>query len=163
MRYFVRLFRCLPLFYLCEIFPVHFVRPHMYARFLICVVRRLIFLSFISVRLCLHCIVFKRPTFCGGQSIIWVRTLRFYCISCFCDFFFLFFGPCDIFMSVYLNYLVIWFVSCPNCHLSGRFRIALRGSYFSSDQELKEAVHVWLVTQSKNFFLRACRSLRLFD
>jgi hypothetical protein len=67
---------------------------------------------------------------------------------------------CDNFMSISLNILVIWFVSCPNCHLSGPFSFALRCSHFSSDQELKEAVHAWLVTQSKNIFiLKAYRSL----
>jgi hypothetical protein len=37
-------------------------------------------------------------------------------------------------------------------HLFGPLRNALRGQHFVTDQEVKEAVHVWLVTEPKLFF-----------
>ena len=37
-------------------------------------------------------------------------------------------------------------------HLFGPLKEALRGHQFTSDQELKEAVHAWLATQPKTFF-----------
>ena len=37
-------------------------------------------------------------------------------------------------------------------HLFGPLKDALRGRHFASDQQVKEAVHVWLVTQPKIFF-----------
>ena len=44
-------------------------------------------------------------------------------------------------------------------HLFGPLKEALRGRRFTSEQELKEAVHAWLAAQPKCFFLRAKRSL----
>jgi len=38
-------------------------------------------------------------------------------------------------------------------HLFGPLKEALRGRRFTSDQELKEAVHVWFAAQPKTFFL----------
>jgi hypothetical protein len=35
----------------------------------------------------------------------------------------------------------------------------MSGCHFANDQEVKEAVHVWLVTQPKTFFPREYRSL----
>jgi transposase len=43
--------------------------------------------------------------------------------------------------------------------LFGPLKVALRGRNFASDQELKEVVHAWLVTQPKTFFLRSYKSL----
>jgi hypothetical protein len=40
----------------------------------------------------------------------------------------------------------------PDCHLFAPFKDAPRGCHFTSDLELKEAVHVWLATQPKLFF-----------
>jgi histone-lysine N-methyltransferase SETMAR len=37
-------------------------------------------------------------------------------------------------------------------HLFGPLKGTLRGHHFASDQELKEVVHAWLVTQPKTFF-----------
>jgi histone-lysine N-methyltransferase SETMAR len=37
-------------------------------------------------------------------------------------------------------------------HLFGPLEEALRGRRFTSDQELKEAVHAWLAAQPKTFF-----------
>jgi hypothetical protein len=39
-----------------------------------------------------------------------------------------------------------------NYHLFGTLKRALRGHQFTSDQEVKKAVHVWLTTQLKMFF-----------
>jgi hypothetical protein len=44
-------------------------------------------------------------------------------------------------------------------YLFGPFKDALRGQHFASDQEVKGAVDVWLVTQPKTFFVREYRSL----
>jgi transposase len=48
-------------------------------------------------------------------------------------------------------------------HLFGPLKDALRGRHFASDQELKEVVHAWLVTQPKTFFFlghtKACEPL----
>ena len=44
-------------------------------------------------------------------------------------------------------------------HLFGPLKEALRGRRFTSDQELKEAVHAWLAAQKKKNFLRTERSL----
>jgi len=38
-------------------------------------------------------------------------------------------------------------------HLFGLLKEALRGRQFTSDQELKEAVHAWLTAQPRTFFL----------
>jgi hypothetical protein len=38
-------------------------------------------------------------------------------------------------------------------HLFGPLKEALRGCRFTSDKELKEAVHEWLTIQQKTFFL----------
>ena len=40
----------------------------------------------------------------------------------------------------------------PDYHLFGPLKEALSGRRFTSDQELKEAVHVWLAAQPKTFF-----------
>ena len=39
-----------------------------------------------------------------------------------------------------------------DCHLFGPLKEALRGRRFTSDQELKEAVHAWLAAQPKTFY-----------
>ncbi|PNF23181.1 hypothetical protein B7P43_G02737 [Cryptotermes secundus] len=44
-------------------------------------------------------------------------------------------------------------------HLFGPLKEALRGRRFTSDQEVKEAVHVWLATQPKTFFSEGIRKL----
>ena len=47
-------------------------------------------------------------------------------------------------------------IATSDCHLFGPLKEALRGCRFTSDQELKEAVHAWLAAQPKTFFfLRA--------
>jgi hypothetical protein len=43
--------------------------------------------------------------------------------------------------------------------LFGPLKDALRGCHFASDQELKEVVHVWLVTQQKTFFSEGIQKL----
>ena len=43
-------------------------------------------------------------------------------------------------------------------HLFGPLKETLRGRRFTSDQEVKEAVHAWLASQSKTFFPRASGS-----
>jgi hypothetical protein len=43
--------------------------------------------------------------------------------------------------------------------LFGPLRDALRGHHFASDQELKEVVHAWLVTQPKTFFSEGIQKL----
>jgi hypothetical protein len=40
----------------------------------------------------------------------------------------------------------------PNFHLFGPLKKALRGNWFADDDEVKEAVHDWLCTDSKSFF-----------
>jgi hypothetical protein len=37
---------------------------------------------------------------------------------------------------------------------------ALRGGWFSSGDEVKDAVHMWLRSQSKNFFTDGIRKLQ---
>jgi hypothetical protein len=39
-----------------------------------------------------------------------------------------------------------------DCQLFGSLKDSLRDDHFTSDQELKEVVYVWLVTQPKTFF-----------
>jgi hypothetical protein len=39
----------------------------------------------------------------------------------------------------------------PDQHLSSPLKDAFRGKHFISDHEMKEAVHVWIVTQQKHF------------
>jgi hypothetical protein len=46
-----------------------------------------------------------------------------------------------------------------DCHLFGVFKDTLKG-HFTCDQEVKDVVHSCLVTQSKHFFFRECRSLK---
>ena len=43
--------------------------------------------------------------------------------------------------------------------LFGPLKEALRGRRFTSDQELKEAVHVWLTAQPKTFFSEGIKKL----
>jgi len=45
-----------------------------------------------------------------------------------------------------------------DCHLFGPLKEALRGRRFTSDEEVKDAVHEWLAAQPKTFFLRVSRS-----
>ena len=47
----------------------------------------------------------------------------------------------------------------PDYHLFGPLKEALRGSRFTSDQEVKEAVHAWLAAQLKTSFLEGVRKL----
>jgi hypothetical protein len=56
-----------------------------------------------------------------------------------------------------LNFIMKHSPPCPdlafsNCHLFGPLKDSLRGCHFTCDHEVKEAVHVWLVTQPKTFF-----------
>jgi histone-lysine N-methyltransferase SETMAR len=44
-------------------------------------------------------------------------------------------------------------------HFSGPLKDALRGRHFASDQELKEVVHAWLVTQPKTFYSEGIQKL----
>jgi hypothetical protein len=44
-------------------------------------------------------------------------------------------------------------------HLFGPPKEALRGCRFTSDQEVKEAVHAWLAAQPKTFFFEGIRKL----
>jgi len=44
-------------------------------------------------------------------------------------------------------------------HLFGPLKEALRGRRFTSDQELKEAVHAWLTAQPKTFFSEGINKL----
>jgi hypothetical protein len=44
-------------------------------------------------------------------------------------------------------------------HLFGPLKDALRGCHFASDQQVKEVVHAWLVTQSKTFFSEGTQKL----
>ena len=44
-------------------------------------------------------------------------------------------------------------------HLFGPLQEALRGRRFTTDQELKEAVHVWLAAQPKTFFSEGIKKL----
>ncbi|XP_023715680.1 uncharacterized protein LOC111868870 [Cryptotermes secundus] len=44
-------------------------------------------------------------------------------------------------------------------HLFGPLKEALRGRRFTSDQEVKEAVHAWLAAQLKTFFSESIRNL----
>ena len=49
-------------------------------------------------------------------------------------------------------------LATSDCHLFGPLKEALRGCRFTSDQELKQAVHDWLAAQPKTFFFREKRS-----
>jgi hypothetical protein len=51
-------------------------------------------------------------------------------------------------------------LALSDCHLFSPLRDTLRGHYFASDQEVKEAVHAWLNTQP-NIFSEACALLEL--
>jgi hypothetical protein len=44
-------------------------------------------------------------------------------------------------------------------HLFVPFKEALRGRRFTSNQEVKEAVHAWLASQLKTFFSKSIRKL----
>jgi len=44
-------------------------------------------------------------------------------------------------------------------HLFGRLKNALRDRRFSTDKEVREAVHKWLRGQPKTFFLEGIRKL----
>jgi histone-lysine N-methyltransferase SETMAR len=44
-------------------------------------------------------------------------------------------------------------------HLFGPLKDALRGRHFASDEEVKEVVHAWLVTQPKTFSSEGIRKL----
>ena len=44
-------------------------------------------------------------------------------------------------------------------HLFGLLKEALSGRRFTSDQEVKEAVHAWLAAQPKTFFSKGIRKL----
>jgi hypothetical protein len=44
-------------------------------------------------------------------------------------------------------------------HLFGPLKDALRGRRFTSDQEVREAVHAWLTAQPKTFFSEGIRKL----
>jgi hypothetical protein len=44
-------------------------------------------------------------------------------------------------------------------HLFCPLKNALRGRHFASYQEVKEAVHVWLVTEPKTFFSKGIQKL----
>jgi hypothetical protein len=48
--------------------------------------------------------------------------------------------------------------SAPDSHLFGPLTGSLRGSHFASNQDVKEAVHAWLVTQ-KYFFSKGTQKL----
>jgi histone-lysine N-methyltransferase SETMAR len=39
-----------------------------------------------------------------------------------------------------------------DCHLFDPIQPALRGRHFTTEQQLKETVHVWLVSQPKAFY-----------
>jgi len=45
------------------------------------------------------------------------------------------------------------------CHLFGPLKVALRGRRFTSDQEVKEAVHSWRASQPKTFFSDGIKKL----
>jgi hypothetical protein len=47
----------------------------------------------------------------------------------------------------------------PGYHLFGSLIGSLSGSHFASDQEVKEAVHAWLVTQTKIIFSKGTQKL----
>ena len=47
----------------------------------------------------------------------------------------------------------------PDYHLFDPIKEALRGRRFTSDQEVKEAMHAWLAAQPKTFFSEGIRKL----
>jgi histone-lysine N-methyltransferase SETMAR len=50
-------------------------------------------------------------------------------------------------------------LASPGFHQFLPLNDALRGCHFASDQQIKEAVHAWLVTQPKTFFLGSIQKL----
>jgi hypothetical protein len=46
-----------------------------------------------------------------------------------------------------------------DCHLFGPLKQALRGCQFTSDHDMKEAVHTWLTVQLKTLISKGIRNL----